>query len=770
MNKVFLLLYIFIGLVPIFEAADKSSTQLLYLQIVNLGFIVYFLFFVKKEKKIAFVANLKSSLFILFLMFFCWSLLSIIVSINKVESLKTLTLIVTYLTTFSVLYYLINEIKGIKVFFINVMLTLLSIEIFTVISPFVYDIIEFANYAYRSQTYSGLTGNINIAAFSILMKLPFAFYRAINSKKIKSLVFNIFLIISGIFSIFSVSQTRGAILGVIFISFLLLVYMFILFFKKRLTSIEFIKRISIIVLPLLLNILLNNYQSQFSSAKQSDLAGRLETVTNLEDTSNNSRLRYWKQSIITGISNPIFGIGIGNWKLKGIETDNANLNNYIVPYHSHNDFLEFFAETGVIGFLFYSGFLFFTLIVLIYFFVKKNKTPSIIFYLILAIIVYLLDSSLNFPFARPIQQMSFFSIIIYSILILKNQFGFDDSFNYLNKPFLLKVVGGVLIFISPFSLYSSARLFTSSTQQFILLGQFNLNIFNTPLSEVEAYESDYPNISETTIPLATFKGLYNLKSGNIERAIDLFHKARKANPYLMINETYLGYSYYKLNKKDSSLYYSKKAFKKQPNNSSHFAHYLISLAINNDSLEIKNAYNEIKKFRKNDPDIDKIYYLSLSNLLDKDDNRKFLDDSSKNLLQSYETDDLTRVNLYILEYGENKVKEADALYELGEKLFKEKKYLESAQSFEAAGKINPLELPYFENAANAYMQISKLEEALENINYVINNSKTPNGKALYIKALIYLEKGDKIPACKLLSQSAQNGFTGANNLAKAYCK
>ena len=770
MNKVFLLLYIFIGLVPIFEAADKSSTQLLYLQIVNLGFIVYFLFFVKKEKKIAFVANLKSSLFILFLMFFCWSLLSIIVSINKVESLKTLTLIVTYLTTFSVLYYLINEIKGIKVFFINVMLTLLSIEIFTVISPFVYDIIEFANYAYRSQTYSGLTGNINIAAFSILMKLPFAFYRAINSKKIKSLVFNIFLIISGIFSIFSVSQTRGAILGVIFISFLLLVYMFILFFKKRLTSIEFIKRISIIVLPLLLNILLNNYQSQFSSAKQSDLAGRLETVTNLEDTSNNSRLRYWKQSIITGISNPIFGIGIGNWKLKGIETDNANLNNYIVPYHSHNDFLEFFAETGVIGFLFYSGFLFFTLIVLIYFFVKKNKTPSIIFYLILAIIVYLLDSSLNFPFARPIQQMSFFSIIIYSILILKNQFGFDDSFNYLNKPFLLKVVGGVLIFISPFSLYSSARLFTSSTQQFILLGQFNLNIFNTPLSEVEAYESDYPNISETTIPLATFKGIYNLKSGNIERAIDLFHKARKANPYLMINETYLGYSYYKLNKKDSSLYYSKKAFKKQPNNISHFAHYLISLSMHNDSLEIKKAYNEIKKFRKNDSDIDRIYYLSLSNLLDKDDGRQFIDDSAKNLLQSYETDELTRVNLYILQYGRDKVMEADILYEMGQKLFDEKKYLEAAQNFEEAGKINPLELPYFINAANAYFQISDLEKALKNIDYVITNSKKKNGKAFYIKALIYIEQGKKILACKLLDQSANSGFRGANNVKNIYCR
>ena len=237
----------------------------------------------------------------------------------------------------------------------------------------------------------------------------------------------------------------------------------------------------------------------------------------------------------------------------------------------------------------------------------------------------------------------------------------------------------------------------------------------------------------------------------------------------MINQTYLGYAYSKLNNKDSALYYSKKAFKYQPNNISHFAHYVISLSMNNDSLEIKNAYNHIKSLR-NEPEIDKIYYLSLSNLLDKDDTRQFIDqEASKNLLQSDETDNLTRVNLYILQYGKQKVLEADILYELGQKLFEQKKFLESAQKFEEAGKINPLEMPYFENAANAYLQISNHEKALENINYVIENSKAPNGKAYYIKALIYFEKGEKIKACDLLKQSAENGFRGANNVARAYC-
>ncbi|MDC1216925.1 O-antigen ligase family protein [Flavobacteriaceae bacterium] len=770
MEKVFLLLYVFIGLVPIFDAADKSSTQLLYLQIVNASFIVYFLFFLKKEKKIAFVTNLKSSLFILFLLFFCWAALSVSVAINKVESLKTLTLVATYLTTFPILYYLIHSINGIKGFFINLILTILSIEIFTVVSPFIYDLIMFGNFTYRSQSYSGLTGNVNIAAFSILMKLPFAFYKATHSKKSTTIALNSLLIFFGIYAIFSILSSRGAILGILLISLLLLIYMIFLSYKKNITTRILIKNILIIILPLIINLIINSVQTQvFSDSNQTDLSGRLETVADLEDTSNNSRLRYWKQSFMTGISNPIFGIGIGNWKLKGIETDNAKLVNYVVPYHSHNDFLEIFSETGLLGILFYGGFLAFILLSLIYFFTKRVQSTPLLFYLILAFIVYFMDSSLNFPFFRPIQQMGFLPIMIFSIVILKSEFGFDDSFKPLKSRFLLNIFWGGLILMAPFSLYSSVRIFNSSTQQHIMLGQFNLNLFNTPLSEIETFEMEFPNISETTIPLNSLKGIYYLKAEKFEKAIELFHKGRKANPYLMINESFLGYTYFRLNQADSAFYYSKKAFKYQPNNIAHFAHYIISLSMKKDSLEIQNAYNEIKKLRT-DPEIDKIYYLSLSNLLDKDDSRQFVDNTAKNLLQSNETDDLTRVNLYVLEYGRQKVLEADILYLTAEKLFEEKNYLEAAIKFEEAAKINPLELPYFENAANAYMQISKLEKALENINFVIDNSKTPNGKAFYIKALIYIEKGDKRKACKLLTQAATSGFRGATNLSKAYCR
>ena len=440
------------------------------------------------------------------------------------------------------------------------MLCIVSIEILAVVYPFLKDINNYGSFIYRSNSYSGLTGNVNIAAFSILMKLPLAIYKAVNSKKTLFVIFNLLIIVTGIYSIFSILSTRGAILGILLISLLFLLYSISLFLKKHITAKTLLKSISIIMFPLIFNVLMNSYQSKFSSESQSDVTERLETVTDFKNESNNQRLRYWKQSVMTGISSPILGIGIGNWKLKGIETDTPNLVNYIVPYHSHNDFFEFFAETGILGALFYLAFLFFTFIALIYFLKTRDNPPTVIFYLILVFTIYLMDSSLNFPFARPILQMSYLSIMIFSIVILKSEFGFDDSFKPLKSRFLLNVFWGGLILMAPFSLYSSAKIFNSSTQQFIMLGQFNLNLLNAPLSEVDTWEMDYPNISETTIPLKTLKGIYNLKNGNIEKAIDLFHKGRKANPYLMINESFLGLAFFQLNKKDSSLYYSKKAF------------------------------------------------------------------------------------------------------------------------------------------------------------------------------------------------------------------
>ena len=676
MKKLIFLLYFIVGFVPILDAADRSSTQILYLQFLNLISIGYYLIELKNKQKKNFIKNLKEFPFLLLLIFTIWSTFTISIAGNTIESLKTIAYILTYLTAFPILYYLINTINNAKSFILNSITFIVFLEVFAVVFPFINDIITEGSFLSRSQRYSGFTGNINIAAFSILMKLPLIIYNLLTTQKRTWAIFNLIIVFFSIYSIISIHQTRGAILGLIIIFLILIIYFLVQFKNKKINLKYFSKGLLIFTIPFIINLFINNFQTtNFSNQKGNSIAERLETIVSQNDESKNSRLRYWEQSIITALKNPLFGIGIGNWKLKGIESDVQNLNNYIVPYHSHNDFLEIFAETGIIGFLSFT--LFYTsLFVILIFYLYKRKLPEFQFFLMLALLIYIIDATLNFPFARPIQQISFLIISILSYILLKPKFAFKPP-NYR----LRSTLWIILMLLSPLSFYSAIRIFKSSQQQYILLSEFNTNSYTKSLEEVDTYESYYPNLSETTIPLVTFKGLYHLRNNDYQKALEYFHEGKKANPYLFINESYIGYIYSRLNIPDSSLYYSKLAFEKYPNNINHFGHYVISLTLNRDSLEIKNAYNKIKQTYPDAKSIDQIYYLALANLLDKDDSKSFLDETSKNILKSDNTDELTRINYYVLEFGKEKLIKADILYQEGLKNFEQKKIFRGCTKF-----------------------------------------------------------------------------------------
>jgi len=768
-SKIFFVLYLLIGFVPYFGASDKSATQIIYLQLLNISSLLYigYVYFKTKKTK-TFLISSTSISFQAFFFFFIWASITTFIAINKIESLRILTEVHTYVLSFYCLYYHLRKTKS--RFFIKTIVLICSVEIFTIITPYIYDIFMFGETRSRSTSYSGITGNINIASFSLLMKLPFVLYHLIKGKK--TLFFYIIhgvILGTGIYSIFNVLATRGAILGVFIMVFIVLAYLIrdFLFIKRAPTV--FIKKIlSVIGIPLVIFFFINTADNLFNNYKKSSVIERMNTVGAAKDDSSQERIRYWSQSASTIIKNPLLGIGIGNWKLKGIETEKENLNGFIVPYHAHNDFLEISAETGIIGGVLYVSFILIPFLVLIYILYKKRglKKTLLPFVLFLAISGFLIDSMLNFPFARPIQMIFIISIVVFGIHKYVNLKLDYKKANY-NRLFFIQIL--ILIILVPFSLYSSIRLYNSSVEQYMLLGQFNTNTFTLALSELEQYEMEYPNISNTTIPLKTFKGIYYLKQEGMEdQAIEMFHKGNKENPYLKISESYMGYAFSRKNMRDSAKYYSKRAFETQPRNATHYAHYIIALNLYRDTLELTKTYEKAKKYNSGVVEIDKIYFMSMSNLLDKDEGRKIIDKVNSSLFET--KDDRIKEDLYVLEFGRQQVMQADHFNKEGLGLFDQKKFKEAAIKFEDASKLNPLELPYFENAANAYLQISNHEKALEMADYVIENSKSPNGKAHYIKGLVYLEKGNKILGCKMLNKSAGYGFNGAKALANAACR
>ena len=153
------------------------------------------------------------------------------------------------------------------------------------------------------------------------------------------------------------------------------------------------------------------------------------------------------------------------------------MDNYQVPFHVHNDFLEIMAELGLVGFCLYFGIYLLLLVGFIKLF-KNKKIPEkeklFGFVLILSIFVYLCDSFLNFPFTRPVMQIPNLLIIGSSFYLFKRTKNLkSEALNKNIKPilksaFILFFTGGVI-----FSIYikyeKSLIRFDSNTYQNLLL-------------------------------------------------------------------------------------------------------------------------------------------------------------------------------------------------------------------------------------------------------------------------------------------------------------
>ena len=252
----------------------------------------------------------------------------------------------------------------------------------------------------RSMDYKGAAANINITSFSILYKTPILLYFFTKEKKIYIKSIFIILLFS-IFLIISILGTRGAYIATIICVTSYLAYLL----KTNFKIIFKIKQFAIVCLTLILVLLANVNLTQGGS----DAISRASSISlNTQDGSVNSRLRYYKQGINHFIENPIIGVGIGNWKLISIDYDKNNIDGYIVPFHAHNDFIQLLAELGLLGLTFYILFIFFSIKKL---FKNIFFDDHINFLLLGSLLIYLLDSMINFPIARPISQLFLITFI-----------------------------------------------------------------------------------------------------------------------------------------------------------------------------------------------------------------------------------------------------------------------------------------------------------------------------------------------------------------------
>lgn len=375
-----------------FEAVDKRGIQWLYLSI--LSFVLLFLSFLSHS----FSSTLKKISFRLYFLFFLLSFISLFYTYNLSISLIDLSHLFIVLTILTAFFTLLNKLYLSD--FFKIISFFLLIELIFILFPITYQLIINGDfyYAFNAANLFGLTGNKNIAAASLVFKLPFllAYFFYCKSEILKS--FLSFGILLTLFSIFTISA-RASFIS-LFLVFLSLIYF--LFFNKR-TVFEYLLLFISSAFALFLNYF-------FTSHRSNDFFTRASSIS-LSEESSNGRFELWRNALDFISDNFFIGTGIGNWKLASLPYWKDKLSDYTVPYHAHNDFLEIFSELGFFGFISY---------VLIFLYTTKNcikylknkNTFSV--FVIASFFTFFIDSFFNFPLERPISMVCF--IVVFFLI------------------------------------------------------------------------------------------------------------------------------------------------------------------------------------------------------------------------------------------------------------------------------------------------------------------------------------------------------------------
>ena len=385
---------LFVPFIPIFKVIDRIGPQFSYLSIMHIVIYAYLFFFRRADIKIAYLKS--NSIVIAYFSFIIISLLSFIFSININESLVEWNQYLTFFNSLLTITFLLYINKKLGPFILKMIIVLLGLEVIKTISVF----LEFYDSGLsftRIREYQGFSSNQNIGAFSILIKIPLLIYFIFKTKQKFYISLLYFLLITSFFSIFIIGS-RGAILGIIICLSSIIIWSMINYQKLKVQ--DRTKMFLIISSFFLVGIF------QKIIYKDSDIS-IINRAVSLVDESTNYRLERYKDAIYHIYHNPFIGTGIGTWKIKASYYGKDDMKGYQVAYHAHNDFLQIAAETGVFGLLGYSS-IFLSLIYLLcnkYIFHTSIEDKFFYFSLILMAIVFLIDSSLNFPRIRPYSQI-----------------------------------------------------------------------------------------------------------------------------------------------------------------------------------------------------------------------------------------------------------------------------------------------------------------------------------------------------------------------------
>ena len=519
-DKSFIILLLLSTLLPSFDAIDNNAIRWFSITVISGMYIL----------KLTLDKNLRGSFSVLIKMFFVFSfsylLFSLssaanfnegLISINKIYS--SVCVLLTALIAF-------KKIKNPIIFLAKIFSIFLLIECS-------YLIIEFF---FFDSTFTGISTNRNISSSSIIIKFIFLIFLMNSSRNDINKVFLRVLEVMVIISIILLQSRLG-------LFSLVLIYILFFFINKAKRKYYIISLFIVFLSSILL------YGSGGSRVIDKNY-----NILNIEsDESLNQRLNFYEIAFDLFREKPLIGHGVGSWKYESIGYKKSENNTVLIPYYTHNDFLQILVETGIIGLGIFSLIILY-LLNCIFKLLKRDKDISVF---IILFIFFFLNSMINFPSHRSQEFVPF--ILCCSLIMSKVEI--EDKLNG-SKPIVMFILG-LLIIPSSVLTYKEHK---SLIIQDLLLLDYSNNTYTLNTKNLDLIDYKYPNLAANTVPISSYLSRYYFQDENYTKSLELLEYAEKANKHDLITKELLLRNYLFLDYKESAFYSVKELIYLYPNN------------------------------------------------------------------------------------------------------------------------------------------------------------------------------------------------------------
>jgi tetratricopeptide (TPR) repeat protein len=380
-------------------------------------------------------------------------------------------------------------------------------------------------------------GHRSFAAEYLLSSLPF--FLILNEYVGKDR--KIFLILAAVINVSFFLFTRNRSGMIILIVAALIYVVYILIKTKKGTRLKTLFPVlSVLAISFLISLI------PVRGSERPNLESTAKTLFNPEFKSNLLRMNFWDASLQMIKENPFTGIGLYKWsgyypKYFGDYFTDENVT-YVQNVHSHNDFLEVFAESGISAFIVF---------LLIYFAIgfalfKKIKQNEKYFPLILSFLITAAYSLVAFPNNK---FASFFlASVVAGTALIDLQTDEKNSLNVKIKN--LKLVLFLLLIIGFSTSYIRLKSEINFGESIFFKNRMQYTYMLQRLDNVS--DILYP-LDASKQPIDYYRGIANYYVRNYKEALNNTLSARNIAPFNPMVLNNVAASYENLGETDSTI-------------------------------------------------------------------------------------------------------------------------------------------------------------------------------------------------------------------------